>query len=70
MNTPCGCIQCQIDRANALPPDQLFRGITGMDPHFRYACELCGNKRCPHHSDHRNACTGSNEPGQEGSLYQ
>ncbi|MBW6637227.1 hypothetical protein KXT41_25380 [Salmonella enterica subsp. enterica serovar Weltevreden] len=30
----------------------------------------CGNKRCPHANDHRNACTGSNEPGQEGSAYQ
>ncbi|MFS8319194.1 hypothetical protein RPF54_24860, partial [Enterobacter hormaechei subsp. xiangfangensis] len=28
-----------------------------------------GNKRCPHANDHRNACTGSNEPGQEGSAY-
>lgn len=33
-------------------------------------CRYCGNKRCPHASDHRLACTGSNEPGQEGSVYQ
>jgi len=32
-------------------------------------CPTCGNKRCPHASDHRNACTDSNEPGQPGSLY-
>ncbi|WP_260207695.1 hypothetical protein [Klebsiella pneumoniae] len=32
-------------------------------------CPDCGNKRCPRASDHRNACTGSNEPGQEGSAY-
>ena len=32
------------------------------------ACE-CGNKRCPHATDHRHACTGSNEPGQPGSVY-
>lgn len=32
-------------------------------------CPDCGNKRCPHANDHRNACTGSNEPGQEGSGY-
>lgn len=32
-------------------------------------CPECGNKRCPHANDHRNACTGSNEPGQEGSAY-
>lgn len=34
------------------------------------ACSECGNKRCPHATDHRLACTGSNEPGQEGSVYQ
>lgn len=32
-------------------------------------CPDCGNKRCPRANDHRNACTGSNELGQEGSAY-
>nr|WP_242014337.1 DUF551 domain-containing protein [Klebsiella quasipneumoniae] len=32
-------------------------------------CPDCGNKRCPRANDHRSACTGSNEPGQEGSAY-
>lgn len=32
-------------------------------------CPDCGNKRCPRANDHRNACTGSNKPGQEGSAY-
>ncbi|WP_208457235.1 hypothetical protein [Burkholderia gladioli] len=32
-------------------------------------CPTCGNKRCPHATDHRNECTGSNEPGQPGSSY-
>jgi len=32
-------------------------------------CPDCGNKRCPHANDHQNACTGSNEPGHEGSAY-
>lgn len=32
-------------------------------------CPDCGNKRCPRANDHRNACTGSNETGQEGSAY-
>ena len=32
-------------------------------------CPECGNKRCPRASDHTNACTNSNEPGQEGSRY-
>ena len=32
-------------------------------------CPNCGNKRCPGAADHENECTGSNEPGQPGSLY-
>ena len=33
-------------------------------------CETCGNKRCPHASNHNMPCTGSNEPGQPGSVYE
>ncbi|MCU6671129.1 hypothetical protein M8013_20590 [Enterobacteriaceae bacterium H4N4] len=32
-------------------------------------CPDCGNKRCPRANDCRNACSGSNESGQEGSAY-
>jgi hypothetical protein len=32
-------------------------------------CPECGNKRCPKANDHRNKCSGSNEPGQRGSAY-
>lgn len=32
-------------------------------------CQQCGNKRCPHASDHRLKCTESNDPGQPGSMY-
>lgn len=32
-------------------------------------CKICGNKRCPHASDHDLQCTGSNEHGQAGSVY-
>lgn len=32
-------------------------------------CPLCGNKRCPRATDHENACTNSNAPGQPGSSY-
>ncbi|HIC6885009.1 TPA: hypothetical protein ACW5L5_000118 [Salmonella enterica subsp. enterica] len=44
------------------------RPVTFTDSRF-VVCPECGNKRCPHANDHRNACTGSNEPGQEGSAY-
>ena len=38
--------------------------------HARFVvCPDCGNKRCPKANNHMNACTGSNEPGQEGSAY-
>ncbi|HAS1412915.1 TPA: hypothetical protein I4D28_05385 [Enterobacter hormaechei] len=55
LNTPdCWCRTC--------------RPVTVSDMRF-VVCPDCGNKRCPHANDHRNACTGSNEPGQEGSAY-
>lgn len=44
------------------------RPVTFSDSRF-VVCHECGNKRCPHANDHRNACTGRNEPGQEGSAY-
>ncbi len=34
------------------------------------ACSTCGNKRCPHATNHENECTNSNETGQEGSVYK
>lgn len=44
------------------------RPVTMNDMRF-VVCPDCGNKRCPHANDHRHACTGSNEPGHEGSAY-
>lgn len=63
----CGCIRCQDERRPTLPS---YQQLHGTDPFFRYACELCGNKRCPHHTDHDLICTNSNEVGQKGSIYQ
>ena len=34
-----------------------------------FFCPTCGNKRCPHATDHREPCSGSNDPGQLGSRY-
>lgn len=53
-STKCWCRTC--------------RPVTISDMRF-VVCPECGKKRCPHANDHRNACTGSNEPGQEGSAY-
>ncbi len=33
-------------------------------------CQTCGNKRCPHATDHELPCTDSNDPGQAGSVYE
>ncbi|WP_250871465.1 hypothetical protein [Escherichia coli] len=44
------------------------RPVTISDMRF-VVCPECGNKRCPRANNHMNACTGSNEPGQEGSAY-
>lgn len=33
-------------------------------------CVKCGNKRCPHATDHNLECANSNEPGQKGSVYE
>jgi hypothetical protein len=51
---PCGCLKCS--------PNVL--------PNLRFnVCPICGNKRCPHASDHNYECTNSNEVGQTGSVY-
>ena len=60
--THCYCYNCNLDR-------------TDESGHFPYVqtrmilCPECGNKRCPHATDHNLACTGSNDPGQPGSRY-
>ena len=51
---PCWCATC--------------RPVTPSDMRM-VTCPQCGNKRCPRANDHRNACTGSNEPGRPGSAY-
>lgn len=55
----CGCQTCLSARA-----------ATGADiPVRMVVCAQCGNKRCPHATDHRLSCTNSNDPGQWGSAY-
>jgi hypothetical protein len=65
----CLCIKCRDDQLAQTPVPFPFDHPTYFKT-FRYACEVCGNKRCPHHSDHMLPCTGSNEPGQPGSIYR
>lgn len=46
-----------------------FGGALPLSASKMVLCPECGNKRCPKASNHRNTCTGSNEPGQAGSVY-
>lgn len=67
----CSCHRCVSEHVKAVPPvpSEMLFGV--IDPRLNrmFLCAICGNKRCPHAADHHNACTGSNEPGQPGSLY-
>lgn len=77
----CGCVSVEVfmhwlrmaygaGNSPAIPDCSCHscRPVTFADSRF-VVCPECGNKRCPHANDHRNTCTGSNEPGQEGSAY-
>lgn len=59
----CECHRCAREKKLGLHPFPL--AMTKM-----ILCPICGNKRCPKASDHRLACTNSNEPGQPGSIYE
>ena len=51
----CGCLKCSPN----------------VFPNIRFnVCSICGNKRCPHASDHNYECTNSNDVGQTGSVYK
>lgn len=52
----CWCFMCLSDPEHGLPRHLI-------------CCPACGNKRCPRATDHRLACTGSNEPDQFGSRF-
>jgi hypothetical protein len=58
----CGCRKCLEGVKD------LLTGIPVTAMRF-VVCGDCGNKRCPRASDHRNECTKSNAPGQQGSVY-
>ncbi len=62
-SSPAYCGKCHVclDRAQDAH-ERLFRGMI--------LCPTCGNKRCPKATEHRLECTGSNEPGQKGSVFR
>lgn len=64
----CGCRKCL--RARYAPTQVLGSIAIPVEMTMMILCPTCGNKRCPHATDHDLACTGSNEPGQKGSAYE
>jgi hypothetical protein len=58
----CSCYACGYHR-------EIWPG-SGIYWATMYLCPTCGNKRCPGAASHYKQCTGSNEPGQKGSLYE
>ena len=58
----CYCYNCN---KNYTEPGQIVPYVmTRM-----ILCPSCGNKRCPHATNHNLECTNSNDPGQQGSRY-
>jgi len=60
----CGCRACIKKR-------DIGKSIFDKEENSRMIlCNKCGNKRCPHATNHENQCTSSNERGQVGSYYE
>ncbi len=59
---PCNCHKCTEAMHKERPATIPIR--------MMILCSKCGNKRCPHATDHELDCTGSNDPGQKGSVYE
>jgi hypothetical protein len=62
----CWCVTCDSVVAEAQRDNGDLFG--SLQRQF-IVCPECGNKRCPRATCHDLACTGSNEPGQVGSIY-
>ena len=70
---PCRCRKCLKERGAIRSGSVTGHDLTTIQTKKEFVgmilCPTCGNKRCPHASDHSYACTDSNEPGQKGSVY-
>jgi hypothetical protein len=73
----CTCIKCHKERTKEFlkswfidPSNELLAILHPNYPSYQYACHKCGNKRCPHHQDHKFKCTNSNKPDQMGVLIE
>ena len=59
----CWCLHCVRDRKETI-------GNFAYEYSRMILCATCGNKRCPHATDHRLVCSNSNLPCQSGSSYE
>lgn len=59
----CHCGSC-LEKAGHDPQTGLPWTVEIMS-----LCTECGNKRCPKATNHELSCSGSNLPGQPGSIY-
>jgi hypothetical protein len=66
----CGCYTCLNKDYQSLEEKQRTELIFQHPVWLMILCKKCGNKRCPHATNHRLKCTNSNEPGQKGSNYE
>ena len=64
LSLTCWCFACDNEATEAPPRGDIRILMRRMN-----LCPDCGNKRCPRSTNHENACTGSNDPGQPGSRY-
>lgn len=62
----CTCYECWRTGKSEASSSGNFLGVR---MHSFIVCEICGNKRCPHATNHALPCTNSNVPGQPGSRY-
>ncbi len=69
----CRCRKCLTERGaiktGSLTGSDLFTMQAGTEFVGVIVCKICGNKRCPHATDHDYECTNSNKPGQDGSIF-
>lgn len=66
----CCCHRCIREKniKSGAPEDTLISDWP-LSSVAMIVCGHCGNKRCPHASDHNLECTNSNKLGQRGSIY-
>jgi hypothetical protein len=60
-----GCAACRLCLAGVRQEGSVLPVAASR----MIVCPDCRNKRCPKATDHRHVCTGSNEPGQSGSVF-